>query len=54
MTGGSICSHPKYPLAMDASFIGTGNDYIHNSPNQSHMRLNAHAVAKYGKSLAQK
>lgn len=46
MTGGTVKSDPGYPLALDAQFVGTGNDYIHADPDNKHLRLNAHGVIK--------
>ncbi|KAM0117302.1 hypothetical protein ACP6JC_006072 [Aspergillus fumigatus] len=46
MTGGTVKSDPGYPLALDAEFVGTGNDYIHADPDNKHLRLNAHGVIK--------
>lgn len=46
MTGGTVKSDPGYPLALDAEFVGTGNDYIHTDPDNKHLRLNAHGVIK--------
>lgn len=39
-------SEPNFSPAIDAEWVGTGNDYIHNDPDGKHMRLNAHAVVK--------
>jgi hypothetical protein len=46
MTGGTVKSDPGYSLALDAEFVGTGNDYIHADPDNKHLRLNAHGVIK--------
>jgi len=46
MTGGTIKSEPGFSPSLDAEFVGTGNDYIHNDPSGKHMRLNAHGVVK--------
>jgi hypothetical protein len=46
MTGGSIKSEPGFSPAVDAKFVGTGNDFIRNDPGGKHMRLNAHGVVK--------
>lgn len=50
MTGGTVVSAPSFSPALDAEFIGTGADYIHNDPSGKHMRLNAHGVIKYADS----
>jgi hypothetical protein len=47
MTGGTVKSEAGFSPAIDATFHGTGNDYIHNDPTGKHMRLNAHGVLKY-------
>jgi Protein of unknown function (DUF3237) len=41
MTGGTMKSEPGFSPAVEATFKGTGNDYIHNDPTGKHMRLNA-------------
>lgn len=46
ITGGKLISLPAFPINLDASFIGTGNDYIHNDPDGKLMRLNTHAVVR--------
>lgn len=46
ITGGKIVSDPAYPVQLDSSFVGTGNDYIHNDPDGKHMRLDTHAVVR--------
>ena len=46
MTGGSLKSEPSFSPSIDAEFVGTGNDYIHNDPDGKHMRLDAHGLAK--------
>ena len=46
MTGGSIKTEPNFSPAIDAEWVGVGNDYIHNDPDGKVMRLNAHAVVK--------
>ena len=52
MTGGTVKSEPGFSPALDAEFIGTGNDYIHNDPSGKTMRLNAHGIVKDKKSGA--
>ena len=46
MTGGNVKSESGFSPALNAEFVGTGNDYIHNDPSGKHMRLNAHAVVQ--------
>ncbi|KKK15557.1 hypothetical protein P175DRAFT_0529703 [Aspergillus ochraceoroseus IBT 24754] len=46
MTGGSIKSEGSFSPALDAEFVGVGNDYIHADPDGGHLRLNAHGVVK--------
>jgi len=46
MTGGSVKSESNFSPSIDAEWVGTGNDYIHNDPDGKAMRLNAHAVVK--------
>lgn len=47
MTGGTITPEPGFSPALDAEFVGTGNDYIHVDPDNGRMRLDAHGVVKY-------
>lgn len=47
MTGGTITPAPGFSPALDADFVGTGNDYIHMDPDNGRMRLDAHGVVKY-------
>ncbi|KAK0509456.1 hypothetical protein JMJ35_007850 [Cladonia borealis] len=46
LPGGSIKSEPGFSPAIDAEWVGTGADYIHNDPSGERMRLNAHGVVK--------
>lgn len=46
MTGGTVKSESGFSPAIDAEFVGTGADYIHNDPDGKRMRLNAHGVLK--------
>ncbi|MCJ1364625.1 hypothetical protein MMC16_003738 [Acarospora aff. strigata] len=46
MTGGSVKTESSFSPELDAEFVGTGADYIHNDPSGEHMRLNAHGVLK--------
>ncbi|KAL2042816.1 hypothetical protein N7G274_004576 [Stereocaulon virgatum] len=46
MVGGTVKTESGFSPALDAEFVGTGNDYIHNDPSGKHMRLNAHGVVK--------
>ncbi|RJE21048.1 hypothetical protein PHISCL_06619 [Aspergillus sclerotialis] len=46
MTGGTLKSAPGFSPAIDAEFVGVGNDYIHADPDGKHLRLNAHGVIK--------
>ncbi|KAI9924815.1 hypothetical protein ASPWEDRAFT_155172 [Aspergillus wentii DTO 134E9] len=46
MTGGTLKSAPGFEPAIDAEFVGVGNDYIHADPDGKHLRLNAHGVVK--------
>lgn len=46
MTGGTVKSAPNFSPAIDAEFVGVGNDYIHADPDGKHLRLNAHGVIK--------
>lgn len=46
MSGGILKSDPTFEPAIDAEFIGVGNDYIHADPDGQHLRLNAHGVFK--------
>ncbi|KAL1996717.1 hypothetical protein VTN49DRAFT_7582 [Thermomyces lanuginosus] len=46
IVGGNIKPAPDASVPVDAEFVGTGADYIHNDPDGQHMRLNAHVVAK--------
>lgn len=47
MTGGTIKSEPGFSPALDAEFVGTGNDYIRHDVDGKRMRLDAHGVVKY-------
>ncbi|OOG00969.1 hypothetical protein ASPCADRAFT_202819 [Aspergillus carbonarius ITEM 5010] len=46
MTGGTVKSEPGFSPALDAEFVGVGNDYIHADPDGKHLRLDAHGVLK--------
>ena len=46
MVGGTLKSEEGFSPAIDAEFIGTGNDYIHTDPDSKHMRLDAHGTLK--------
>ncbi|PWY89748.1 hypothetical protein BO70DRAFT_392960 [Aspergillus heteromorphus CBS 117.55] len=46
MTGGSVKSAPGFSPALDAEFVGVGNDYIHADADGKHLRLDAHGVIK--------
>ncbi|KNG86793.1 hypothetical protein ANOM_004661, partial [Aspergillus nomiae NRRL 13137] len=46
MTGGTVKGDSGFSPALDAEFVGVGNDYIHADADGKHMRLNAHAVLK--------
>jgi hypothetical protein len=41
---GTVRNEPGFPVELDATFRGIGNDYIHNDPTGKHMRLDAHGV----------
>lgn len=47
MTGGTVQSVPGFSPALDAEFVGVGNDYIHADADGKHLRLDAHGVIKY-------
>lgn len=47
MTGGTMKSEPGFSPAVDATWKGVGNDYVHNDPTGRHMRLDAHGVLEY-------
>ncbi len=47
MVGGTVKSESGFSPAIDAEFVGTGADYIHNDPDGKRMRLNAHGVLKW-------
>lgn len=47
MSGGTVKSAPGFSPAIDAEFVGVGNDYIHADPDGKHLRLNAHGVIKW-------
>lgn len=44
ITSGTVRNEPGFPIELDATFRGVGNDYIHNDPTGKHMRLDAHGV----------
>ncbi|PYH59041.1 DUF3237 domain-containing protein [Aspergillus niger CBS 101883] len=46
MTGGTVQSAPGFSPALDAEFVGVGNDYIHADADGKHLRLDAHGVIK--------
>ncbi|KAL9116768.1 MAG: hypothetical protein Q9187_006704 [Circinaria calcarea] len=46
MTGGTLKSEPGFSPAIDAEFVGMGNDYIRGDPSGKHIRLDAHGVVK--------
>ncbi|PYH39857.1 DUF3237 domain-containing protein [Aspergillus neoniger CBS 115656] len=46
MTGGTVQSVPGFSPALDAEFVGVGNDYIHADADGKHLRLDAHGVIK--------
>lgn len=46
MVGGTVISEPGFTPSLNASFVSTGNDYIHRDPDGKRMRLNAHGVIK--------
>jgi hypothetical protein len=47
MLGGTLQSAEGFDPAIDAEFVGIGNDYIHADADGKHLRLNAHGVIKY-------
>jgi len=51
MTGGTVKSESGFSPALDATFKGVGNDYIHNDPTGKHMRLDAHGLLEYETSV---
>ncbi|KAE8373031.1 hypothetical protein BDV26DRAFT_285476 [Aspergillus bertholletiae] len=46
MIGGTVKGDSGFSPALDAEFVGVGNDYIHADPDGKHARLNAHGVLK--------
>lgn len=46
MIGGTVTAEPDFTPALNATFVGTGNDYVHGDPDQKKLRLDAHAVLK--------
>jgi Protein of unknown function (DUF3237) len=46
MVGGTVISEPGFTPALNATFVGTGNDYIRRDPDGKRMRLDAHSVIK--------
>ncbi|CEN62402.1 hypothetical protein ASPCAL09037 [Aspergillus calidoustus] len=46
MLGGTLQSAEGFDPAIDAEFVGIGNDYIHADADGKHLRLNAHGVIK--------
>ncbi|KAK3906696.1 hypothetical protein C8A05DRAFT_29448 [Staphylotrichum tortipilum] len=44
-TGGSIISHPSYPIQLDAA-IEHGADYITLAPDGAHVRLDVQSAAR--------
>ncbi|KAE8134478.1 hypothetical protein BDV38DRAFT_160118 [Aspergillus pseudotamarii] len=46
MIGGTVKGDSGFSPALDAEFVGVGNDYIHADADGKHLRLNAHGVLK--------
>ncbi|QKX55923.1 uncharacterized protein TRUGW13939_03022 [Talaromyces rugulosus] len=46
MIGGTVTAEPGSTPALNATFVGTGNDYIHGDPDQKRLRLDARSVLK--------
>lgn len=46
MSGGILKSDLTFEPAIDAEFVGVGNDYIHADPDGQYLRLNVHGVVK--------
>ncbi|KAA8651996.1 DUF3237 domain-containing protein [Aspergillus tanneri] len=46
MTGGTVTSESSFSPALEAEFVGVGNDYIHADADGKHLRLDAHSVLK--------
>lgn len=42
--GGTVLSEPGFEPIIEATFKGTGNDYMHTDPTGKHMRLDSHVV----------
>lgn len=46
MIGGTVKAEPGCTPSLNATFVGTGNDYIHSDPDQKKLRLDARSVLK--------
>lgn len=46
MIGGTVTAEPGSTPSLNATFVGTGNDYIHGDPDQKKLRLDARSVLK--------
>ncbi|KAB8231557.1 hypothetical protein BDV23DRAFT_165695 [Aspergillus alliaceus] len=46
MLGGTVKGDSGFTPALDAEFVGRGNDYIHADADGKHLRLDAHGVLK--------
>ncbi|GAD93956.1 conserved hypothetical protein [Paecilomyces variotii No. 5] len=46
ITGGMVTAEPGFTPVLNATLVGTGNDYIHFDPDQTKLRLDAHSVLK--------
>ncbi|KAH8697379.1 hypothetical protein BGW36DRAFT_407418 [Talaromyces proteolyticus] len=46
MIGGTVKAESDFAPSLNATFVGTGNDYIRADPDQKRLRLDAHSVLK--------
>ncbi|KAE8351000.1 hypothetical protein BDV28DRAFT_159113 [Aspergillus coremiiformis] len=46
MVGGTVKGDSGFSPAIDAEFVGVGNDYIHADADGKHLRLDAHGVLR--------
>ncbi|KZF26502.1 hypothetical protein L228DRAFT_264888 [Xylona heveae TC161] len=44
MTAGTVKSEPGFELALDATFNGTGHDFIRQDPSGKHLRLDVRST----------
>jgi hypothetical protein len=46
MVGGTVKGEPDFTPSLNATFVGTGKDYIQGDTDQQKLRLDARSVLK--------